>query len=414
MARSPLNYFEPYESLPPNHENQLTRALVVVLKLSPMAHAAWLRRVDPELALHELPMADWRVQRRDIVPAASTDVDGLRVISVFISGERTDVGGQVEASERGQVLDAISLYGTELAVVVEVKVTANPGDRQARRLNIGGFTLALDEHPLRLRWRDILGDLAELVSHQLVAGAEAGVIEDFLEYTEAYFDDLLPFNRLYLCHGSESRQQRRLRMILTEASGTEARQDRRPSIPLAGTTSVDRAYLELGQDEVQLSMFAADTLTQAKVLYGRCEAIEALRGLPSKAWQLSPNFHWGHMAKGLAWTGTPLAVDEYMDLWVQEIDDTHQLKRSDWGSYWEWLTDHQIVDSEGRNEFRIHFDDTARQFATPRPGVRLQRAWSLAEAEKLDNGRGEFAKAVREALLDAFDALHEKATLNPE
>jgi len=170
MARSPLNYFEPYESLPPNHENQLTRALVVVLKLSPMAHTAWLRRVVPELALHELPKADWRVQRRDIVPAASTDVDGLRVISVFISGERTDVGGQVEASERGQVLDAISLYGTELAVVVEVKVTANPGDRQARRLNIGGFTLALDEHPLRLRWRDILGDLAELVSHQLVAG----------------------------------------------------------------------------------------------------------------------------------------------------------------------------------------------------------------------------------------------------
>jgi hypothetical protein len=44
----------------------------------------------------------------------------------------------------------------------------------------------------------------------------------------------------------------------------------------------------------------------------------------------------------------------------------------------------------------------------------LQRAWSLAEAEKLDNGRGEFSKAVREALLDAIDALHEKAALNPD
>jgi hypothetical protein len=41
------------------------------------------------------------------------------------------------------------------------------------------FSLTLDEEPRRLRWRDILGDLAELVGHELIAGAEAGVIEDF-------------------------------------------------------------------------------------------------------------------------------------------------------------------------------------------------------------------------------------------
>jgi hypothetical protein len=46
--------------------------------------------------------------------------------------------------------------------------------------------------------------------------------------------------------------------------------------------------------------------------------------------------------------------------------------------------------------------------------LRLQRAWSLAEAEKLDSGRGEFSKALREALLEAIDALHEKAALNPD
>jgi hypothetical protein len=60
MARNALNYFEPYENLPPHHENQLTRALVVVLRLSPLAHAAWLRRVDPDLALYGLPDASSR------------------------------------------------------------------------------------------------------------------------------------------------------------------------------------------------------------------------------------------------------------------------------------------------------------------------------------------------------------------
>jgi len=43
MARDPLNFFSPYENLPPKHENQPTRALLVVLRLSPAAHMAWLR-----------------------------------------------------------------------------------------------------------------------------------------------------------------------------------------------------------------------------------------------------------------------------------------------------------------------------------------------------------------------------------
>jgi hypothetical protein len=143
VARDPLNYFEPYESFPPHHENQLTRALVFVLKLSPMAHAAWLRRVDGELVLHELPAVQWRVQRSLIVtPAATADFDDLRVISVFISGERTDEGGQVQATERSQILDALAVYGTELAVVVENNVTRFPDDLQSRSLNIGGVNVS--------------------------------------------------------------------------------------------------------------------------------------------------------------------------------------------------------------------------------------------------------------------------------
>jgi hypothetical protein len=42
MARDPLNFFSPFDELPPNHENQLTRALLVVLRLSPIARATWV------------------------------------------------------------------------------------------------------------------------------------------------------------------------------------------------------------------------------------------------------------------------------------------------------------------------------------------------------------------------------------
>jgi len=43
-----LNFFLPYERAPAWHENQLTRALLVVLRYSPIAHQAWLRLVVPD------------------------------------------------------------------------------------------------------------------------------------------------------------------------------------------------------------------------------------------------------------------------------------------------------------------------------------------------------------------------------
>ena len=44
--RDPLNFFEPFESLPPTHENQLTRGFLVVLRLVAIAHAVWPRMVS--------------------------------------------------------------------------------------------------------------------------------------------------------------------------------------------------------------------------------------------------------------------------------------------------------------------------------------------------------------------------------
>jgi hypothetical protein len=46
MDRDPLSFFQPFENLPPGHENQLTRALLLVLRLCPIAHEAWLSRLS--------------------------------------------------------------------------------------------------------------------------------------------------------------------------------------------------------------------------------------------------------------------------------------------------------------------------------------------------------------------------------
>lgn len=72
------------------------------------------------------------MQRRDIVSAGADEPEGLRVMSVFMSGDRSDAGGEV-ATERGQVLEAIAVHGSESAFVVENKSPASLRSRRLRR-----------------------------------------------------------------------------------------------------------------------------------------------------------------------------------------------------------------------------------------------------------------------------------------
>src|ERR1019366_4778 len=54
-----LNFFDPNKDIPAHHENQLTRAFLVVLRICPVAHQVWLSLADPSRKLYELPRP-WR------------------------------------------------------------------------------------------------------------------------------------------------------------------------------------------------------------------------------------------------------------------------------------------------------------------------------------------------------------------
>jgi hypothetical protein len=136
MPTDPLNFFSPFDGLPPNHENQLTRALLVLLDLSPGAHGAWLRLVAPDRDLERPPAATFATQRRAL-RAPSSHAERPDVVSVFLAPEEPlSGGGVVIESDRNQVLDAIIDYG-DLLVVVENKI-APAEATQALELNTAG------------------------------------------------------------------------------------------------------------------------------------------------------------------------------------------------------------------------------------------------------------------------------------
>ena len=402
VGRDALNFFEPFERLPPNHENQLTRALLLVLRLSPVVHEAWLARAAPGRRLHELPPAVFNTQRR-AVRAESKAEDEVPLISVFLAPNQP-LGGDVivTESDRHQVLDAVIEYGGALVMVVENKV-AEASDAQARELNItgAGVVIAPGQERQVVTWPEVIGDITGIVERGLAGGAERAVLEDFLAYAEDHFAELGPYRTLGLARGNAFRTGRRLRALLAEASGREARIDKwGPTVDLPelpGTAS--RAYLFHVEDGIELSVYPADTLSQARAFYTRPAAVAALQALAKEpGWRVMPNFHFGHMEGGYAWTTTTIDAERYMALWQAKIDETVSVKREDWDGYWAWLTQEGLAAPDDRPEFDRHFTATNRQTATPRPGLIVVRHWALSEAEELDGLHmlaAEIAKALQ-------------------
>ncbi len=408
MERDPLNFFSPFEHLPPNHENQLTRALLVVLGLSPMAHAAWLRLAAPDRELQRLPVATFATQRGALPPADDED-EPTDLVSVFLAPERPLPGGEVETSARVQVLDAIIDYGGELLVVVENKIVG-ADDLHARKLNVTGARVRIAEgqQAIVVLWPDVLEVFIALRERELVAGAEAGVLDYFLTYIEDHFPTLGPYRTLALCAGNPFRQRRRLRQILGEAVHGEAtiKSERVRVATPAGAVIGRDAYLDADSAGITLSLYLADTLTQAKKFYKQPDAIDRLSKLRDQGWAAKPNFHFGHFERGYCWTCNRINMDRYLGIWTERITDAHMVPEEQWKTYWDWLEEEQIACPEDKPEFNRHFVDTRRTTATPRPGISLHRCWTLAEAVTLDS-RAALAGEVLTALNTALTACGE-------
>ena len=407
MSLDRLNYFVPYENAAASHENQLTRALLVLLRYSPMAHQAWLGMVDPKLRLHNLSQAKFATQQEHILGADS----GLpeRGISVWLAPDAAPVSAPIEASDRDQVLDGIVTYGSDLVVVIENKIGWGGVTEQPHRINLHGSPVEFDETPCSVSWQQLLEVLSRLVERELVSGTERLLISDFLDLVEEHFPLIGPYSTLARCGDQRFRVERRLDTILGKAVGTDVSKAL-GGRNLSGTAKITIAWLRFAVDDatVCLQLHPGDTLIQSRALYDDRGALDAVLALRSDdRWRVKPNFHWGFMATGYAWVKkTPLSVEKYCDYWVNEIGATRELSRSEWETYWAKLESAQIVKAAEKEQFDKEFTSTQRHKAHPRPGLSCEYKWPLADAQRLDAHGDDFVEEVRKRLNQMLIALN--------
>ena len=357
-----LSVFLPYDR-PPQHEDQLTRAAMIVMRTTPLARDALLARVGAPPSAR-LPDAELDIQARDVlkVPASSAadELTLRRLISVFLSPDvGRDLSGTVIAERiREQRLDGVLRFGDELVVVIESKIRGDEPSDQAEQLRRRGIEIEQQEVKT-LGWHELIEDWWALLERGLLAPAERVLMNDLIVFTEEHFAHLLPFTTLGRAGENDLRRQRRLVALMKEVvPGGNVEPMRRPDLGAVvmldeADRTTQRIALVPDGDNLALCTWLAELKPQAQALYrtGRAQRLAEFLARQPGTWQARPNVH-------LAFRNAPagqrlymkcsLEIGEYIRNWAgadfAKVDAyRHDTIRE---SLWPWLRERHYAAPE--------------------------------------------------------------------
>ncbi|WP_163726852.1 hypothetical protein [Mycobacterium gallinarum] len=415
-----LSIFRPYER-DAKHEDQLTRAALIVLKLVPLAHAAFL-----DLAkcypLSALPRPRFAMQTEKLVPLDpdAEDPELAELVSVFLGPHENLVETQEPnlASERRARYDGVIEYGSRLLVVIESKLYANASDQQSLDINTKGIA-PKKKRRVPVRWQELLDRWWNLVELGVLGPAEKEVMNDFFNNAEENFGDLLPYTDLERCGDNRGRRLRRLRTILEKATGFSAEVrdvlgHAGVKFPASQVVAFDRVSLYIEGDNLIVSVWPAELAPQYKRVYSDPERAEALIALTENpAWQVNANLYlayWRASGPQRWYPARHVPGPAYVRQWVKDFHDHRAGRRPredvNDPEFRHWLVEHKYAiqaEMESLDEWANklpmdHFDI--------RPSIQVTRSWQLADAVARDS-TGQLTAEVHDAINEVLAALDE-------
>jgi hypothetical protein len=429
-ANPHLNVFEPYRELGRSHEDQLTRAAMIVLRLVPMAREALLQAIG-EPSQSRLPDCVVDMQATNLVDpseesAAGGEVQRQRLVSVFLTPdtEPVDISPEITEIDRGQRFDGVLRFDPELVVVLESKVCRRWARRDGKRvaeLNLGG-TRFLHSRTCVLHWHDLLESWWRLVELGVLAPAEQAIVGDVLSYAHQDFGQLLPYGTLRRVGSDPVRRKWRLRSLLAEASGIDPERAGLVHIRLDNALAVgslQRAALDVEDgpggsgERLTLHLWPGELKAQAEQLYagGRAERLCELIGQDGGSWQVKPQ-------PLLGFRNAPVRARVYLTCNLDPGEYARRWQGADWkrvGAHhrnhvreqlWPWLLDRGYAAPGDEERIEPFLRALGRRFAHLRPSIHVSRSWEWEEAERLDD-EGLLAGEVRAAIDKVLGLLDE-------
>ena len=224
-----LNYFNPYQSKTGEHEDQLTRAYLVLLKHSGHAFFTFVEycRSKHKTSGNEEPISiidfleqDWEIETQQGNPEINTKY----LLSVLITDSQIKTAGSiVQPSERNARYDGIITFGSNLTMIIENKPSSRNvwfDQLNPSKQNLAEGINVYSNHAL-LEWKEIIKQLNHLKTVPTISGYEKIMIDDFLDFIDDKFPRLNPYDSFYQCKRSKELLNRRIENLLKAIASDE-------------------------------------------------------------------------------------------------------------------------------------------------------------------------------------------------
>ena len=426
-----LNYFHPYISKSPHHEDQLTRAYLVLLRYSFHCAVSFydycLKETDSIRNennisetlpyLNELLQCDWIFETQKRNPHIISNL----LISVLITDDYIEKlqTTSVIPSERNACYDGIISIGNEMTFIIEVKPRSQNvwfNQLSPSRENLSDDTTVFPK-PIILQWKEIIKNLNSLNNFPTISSQEKMMINDFLEFVDDLFPALNPYDSFELCKNNEGLLERRIENVLKSITKDESKVSyhRGWGNIIRVHEDFDEIYQiglisQYNHDDyswyLDLCFSFADIVNQARAFYKRTIQWENLQ---ASGWLIKPNFHVAFRSQGLVWFQSN-EIQKYIDYWKNNFNEIRQYQRSEVEPALTRLNDNLIINYEESRKVLMDgkFFNKNMSKLNFCPGFSIIFQINSASAIKMDNEK-KFGEFIKERIIEAFSLIDYKA-----
>lgn len=420
-----LNCFTHFESKKENHEDALTRAFLLVLRLVPEAHADFLALVAANRQTKTPPLPDRvTLDKQEVVyetQTGSLSQPAKRLLSVLLT-DKALPPVSVGPHPRVPVYDGVLTYGAEWVFIIENKPRhENVWKAQLSPSVKDVGAIEVEDTAVVVEWKDVVRKFQALVDAEGLSTTARAVVRDFLDYVYEEFAFLNPYDRLSLCRDSKTLVSSRCRLAMEElAPGRVHYHVGWKNYMEFDKASAQQVALDWQKQEngwaIVLTLNPGNTVRQARRLYAALD-VEGLLALERNGWACSTGFHLAFRADTLVGMRGPMPFAEYVRFWQAHQQDIRQLpidgERGNDAAFRKKVEEWVRLGLLAAENVDAVYEKTIRSKRTKVnvcPGLNLHFRWPAETAVALDEEPGRFVKEVQHRLEEAFRAWGQRLT----
>lgn len=417
-----LNIFNAYKNKSNNHEDELTRSFIILLKNIPIVQMLFFEMVRnemPNIELESITTGDLAVEEVFTQLSNSNNLfnsdilDGRTLVSVIISDDKFETKEKVTNDDRNAVYDGVVTCDPSWIFIIENKPSKeniwvgqlNPNISKDRDINI-------IEKPCCLSWRDIIAVLNTQVEKGMFSGFELIAVEDFIEYVDNEYTWINPYTSFGVCKENIYLLNKRCINIMGNCLINEDKKEVKyhrgwKHYIESGVNTVKQIALDANKSEngftIDLWLHAGDTMSAAKETFNKLDIVKLLE-LKNMGFKLSSNFHVSYRSSNLLWFEGLLSFEDYIKFWKKEYVNLKQIKKENFVEYFKYLEDNNLIQKEDRNIIQENILDKRYDKLNICPGISIKYSWDGQTAMRLDK-TNEFEQDFYNKLIAAFDTI---------